>query len=122
MGDLQLKLRGRVLRLDPRRRVATIQLPRVGDGRSFRTDIAMPGEALSTVLELGYDFRDGRTVGAVTAVRPRDNGVEVDVHVTGDSAWQRLAERKVRVDVTAAFTGTIGLDPVGGRVERVEID
>jgi hypothetical protein len=27
-----------------------------------------------------------------------------------------------RVDVTAAFTGTIGPNPIGGRVERVEID
>jgi hypothetical protein len=117
-----MSLRGTVLRLDPRRRIATIQLPRVGEGRSFRTDIAMPGEALSTVMELGYGFRAGRTVGAVRAVRPRDNGAEVDVHVTGDSAWQRLAERSVRVDVTAAFTGTMGLDPIGGRVERVEID
>jgi len=122
MSALRMKLRGTVLRLDPRRRIATIQLPRVGEGRSFRTDIAMPGEALSTVMELGYGFRAGRTVGAVRAVRPRDNGAEVDVHVTGDSAWQRLAERSVRVDVTAAFTGTMGLDPIGGRVERVEID
>jgi hypothetical protein len=122
MGDLQMRLCGTVLRLDPRRRVATIRLPRVGEGRSFRTDIAMPGEALATVLELGYGLRAGRTVGAVTAVRPRDNGAEVDVHVTGDSAWQRLAERSVRVDVGCSFAGSIGLDPVGGRVERVEID
>jgi hypothetical protein len=64
----------------------------------------------------------GRTVGAVTAVWPRDNGAEVDVHVTGDSAWQRLAERSVRVDVGCSFAGSIGPDPIGGRVVRVEID
>ena len=122
MGDLQLRLRGRVLRLDPRRRVATIALPRVGQGQSFRLDIALPGEALATVAELGYNFRDGRTVGAVRAVRPRDNGAEVDVHLTGDSAWQRLAERSVHVDVGCSFAGSIGPNPTGGRVDRVEID
>jgi hypothetical protein len=56
----------------------------------------------------------------VTAVRPRDNGAEVDVHVTGDSAWQRLAGRGARVDVGCAFTGMVGADPFGGRVERID--
>jgi hypothetical protein len=72
------------------------------------------------------EFVDGhqavRTVGVVTAVWPRDNGAEVDVHVTGDRAWQRLAERSVRVDVGCSFAGSIGPDPIGGRVVRVEID
>ena len=117
-----MSLRGTVLRLDPRRRIATIRLPRVGEGRSLRTDIAMPGEALATAVEFDYGKRVGRAVGAVTAVRPRDNGAEVDVHVTGDSAWQRLAERSVRVDVGCSFTGSIGPNPTGGRVDRVEID
>jgi hypothetical protein len=58
----------------------------------------------------------------VTAVRPRDNGAEVDVHVTDDSAWQRSAERSVRVDVGCSFAASIGPNPTGGRVDRVEID
>jgi hypothetical protein len=123
MGDLQMQLCGRVLRLDPRRRIAVVQLPRVGEGRSFRTDYALaPDEPLARAVQFVNGYRAGRTVGGVVAVRPTEAGTEVDVHVTGDSAWQRLAGRQVRVDVTAAFTGTIGLDPVGGRVERVEID
>jgi hypothetical protein len=35
-GDFQVKLRGRVLRLNPRRRIATVGIPSVGRGRSFR--------------------------------------------------------------------------------------
>jgi hypothetical protein len=123
MSALRMSLRGTVLRLDPRRRVATVRLPRVGEGRSFRTDYALaPDEPLARAVQFGHGYRLGRAVGGVVAVRPTEAGAEVDVHVTGDSAWQRLAERKVRVDVTAAFTGAVGLDPFGGRVERVEID
>lgn len=43
-GDVQVKLRGQVLRLNPRRRIATVALPSVGRGRSFRADYAMPGK------------------------------------------------------------------------------
>ena len=57
----------------------------------------------------------------MTAVWPRDNGAEVDVHVTGDSAWQRLADRGARVDISCAFTHAVGPDPIGGRVERIDI-
>jgi hypothetical protein len=117
-----MSLRGTVLRLDPRRRIATIQLPRIGEGTSFRTDVAMPGEALATAVQFGHGLPGRRTVGAVTAVRPRKGGTEVDVHVTGDSAWQRLGERSVRVDVGCSFAGSIGPNPTGGRVDRVAID
>jgi hypothetical protein len=120
-GDVQVKLRGQVLRLNPRRRIATVGLPSVGRGRSFRADYAMPGEALASAVEFGYGGA-GRTVGAVVAVRPTESGAEVDVHVTGDTAWQRLAGRGARVDVGCAFTGMVGIDPFGGRVERVDID
>ena len=118
-----LGLRGTVLRMDGRRRVATIQVPRVGEGRSFRTDVAMPGEeALAAVVELGHGRPHRRTVGAVTAVRPTAAGTEVDLRVTSDSTWQRLADRSARVDVGCTFAGSIGPNPTGGRVTRVEID
>jgi hypothetical protein len=67
----------------------------------------------------GYPAR--RTVGAVVAVRPAGSGAEVDVQVTGDMAWQRLADRGARVGILCAFTHTVGPDPVGGRVERLDI-
>jgi hypothetical protein len=38
--DVRAQLSGRVLRLDPRRRVATVALPSVGQGRSFSADYA----------------------------------------------------------------------------------
>jgi hypothetical protein len=68
-GDVQVKLRGQVLRLNPRRRVVTVGLPSVGRGRSFRADYAMPGEALARAVEFGYGGA-GRVVGVVVAVRP----------------------------------------------------
>jgi hypothetical protein len=82
----------------------------------------MPGEALASAVEFTHGSPGRRTVGAVVAVRPTESGAEVDVHVTGDTAWQRLAGRGARVDVGCAFTGTVGPDPVGGRVEQVDID
>jgi hypothetical protein len=39
----------------------------------------------------------------------------------GDMAWQRLADRGARVDISCAFTHAVGPDPFGGRVERVDI-
>jgi hypothetical protein len=123
MGDLQVQLCGRVLRLDPRRRIVVVLLPRVGEGRSFRTDYALlPDEPLAPARQFVHGYRAGRTVGGVVAVRPTEAGAEVDVNVADAAAWRRLGDRKVRVDVTAAFTGTIGPNPIGGRVERVEID
>jgi len=121
-GRVGVSLPGTVVRLDPRRRVAVIQLPRLGEGRTFRTDVALPGEELATAVGVGYGSTVGRTAGSVIAVRPRDTGTEVDVVVTSDSAWQRLAERDVRVDVGCTFDGSIGPNPTGGRVDRVEID
>lgn len=53
-GDVQVKLRGQVLRLNPRRRIATVGIPSVGRGRSFRADYAMPGEALASAAEFGH--------------------------------------------------------------------
>jgi hypothetical protein len=121
-GDVQVKLRGQVLRLNPRRRIAAVGIPSVRRGRSFRADYAMPGEALASVGEFGDGLPGRRTVGAVVAVRPTESGAEVDIHVNGDTAWQRLAGRGARVDVGCAFTGMVGADPLGGRVERVDID
>jgi len=37
-------------------------------------------------------------------------------------AWQRLADRGARVDISCAFTRAVGPDPFGERrVERVDI-
>jgi hypothetical protein len=36
-------------------------------------------------------------------------------------AWQRLADRAARVDISCAFTHAVGPDPFGGRVERIDI-
>jgi len=79
-------------------------------------------EALASAVEFGQGWPGGRSVGAVVAVRPTGSGAEVDTHLTGDTAWQRLAGRGARVDVGCAFTGMVGADPCGGRVERVDID
>jgi hypothetical protein len=104
VAGLQVQLHGRVLRLDPRTRLATVAVPAVGEGRSYRADYAAPGEA-----------------GTVVAVRPAGSGAEVDVHVTGDMAWRRLADRGGRVDVHCSFAYTAGPDPRGGSVTRVDI-
>jgi hypothetical protein len=115
-------LRGTVVRSDPRRRLVTIALPRVGSGPSFRTDIALPGEKLAPVVQFGHGAPTRRPVGGVVAVRQLETGAEVDVRVTDDSAWQRLAEADVNVDVGCEFPGWVGPDPRGGRVTRVDID
>ena len=121
MSEIGASVPGKVLRLDPRRRTVTIGLPSLGKG-AFRTDVTTPDEPLATAVEHTYGSSRGRTAGGVTAVRPRDDGTEVDVAVTSDSAWKRLAERGVRVRVRAAFTSSVGPDPRGGVVELVEID
>ena len=122
MGVLGVKLPGRVLRLNPRSRVATVGVRPVGRGRSFRAAYAAPGEALARAVEYSHGHgAAGRTVGAVVAVRPAGSGAEVDVHLTGDMAWQRLADRDASVDISCAFTHTVGPDPFGGRVERIDI-
>jgi hypothetical protein len=122
MAELEASLRGKVTRLDPRTRIATVRVPSVGQAKAFRADAAMPGEGLASVLEWGHTHNGGRAAGTVTAVRPRGGGAEVDVKVTTDSAWQRLASGSARIDVRAAFSNYGGLDPVGGRVRKVEID
>jgi hypothetical protein len=81
----------------------------------------MPGEALASVGEFGHGLPGRRSVGAVVAVRPTESDAEVDIHVTGDTAWRRLAGRGARVDVGCAFTGMAGIGPFGGRIERIDI-
>jgi hypothetical protein len=118
MGEIQATVPATVQRLDPRRRVATVQLRRIGQGRTFRTDVALPTEKLAGVVEWGR----GSSLGGVTAVRTTDAGeTEVDLHVTSDSAWQRLAAGSVRVHAVCSFT-PIGPDPRFGRVTKVEFD
>jgi hypothetical protein len=116
------QLPGRVLRLDLRRRVATVALPSVGQGRSFTADYANPNEGLASVVEWCHGTPGSRSVGTVVAVRPRESGTEVDLRITGgDTAWQRIASGDARVGMQCAFAYTDGPDPRGGRVERVDI-
>jgi hypothetical protein len=122
VNEIGATVPAKVLRLDPRRRTVTIGLPSLGKG-AFRTDVALPGEELAGATEFGYGSARGRVAGGVTAVRRGDAGcTEVDLHVTSDRAWQRLGERGVRVRVRASFSGSVGPNPTGGRVTRVEID
>jgi hypothetical protein len=113
-----------VLRLDLRRRVATVAVPAVANRRrAFRSDIAMPGEQLASVRNFGYAAQNyDLTVGSVVAVRPTDaGGAEADVAVTNDQAWSYLAAGKAQVHARCSFTGAIGPDPVGGRIQSIEI-
>jgi hypothetical protein len=116
-----MPLKGKVLRLDPQRHIATIKLPAVGRGRSFRVDYALPGEGLASVRQWTHGL-GASTVGTVVAVRPVERGAEVDLAITADSAWQRLGGRSVRVEARCSFAGVSGIDPFGGRVHQVEID
>ena len=120
-GEVGAQLSGRVLRLDPRRRVATVALPLGGRGRSFSADYADPGEGLARVVELCHGSPGSRTVGTVVAVRPRGSGAEVDLRITGDTAWQWLGSGGAAVGVQCAFAYSDGPNPRGGRVERVDL-
>jgi hypothetical protein len=119
--DVGARLSGRVLRLDPRRRVARVALPSVGQGRSFRADYANPGEGLASVVEWCHGSPGTRSVGTVIAVRPRESGAEVDLRITGDTAWQWLGSGSARVAVRCRFPYVDGPNPRGGRVERVDL-
>jgi hypothetical protein len=120
--EVGVQLSGRVLRLDLRRRVATVALPSVGQGRTFAADYADEGGGLARVVEWLHGTPGARSVGAVVAVRPGESGTEVDLCITGgDTAWQRIASGDARVGVQCAFAYTDGPDPRGGRVERVDI-
>ena len=121
MTGVGAQLPGRVLRLDLRRRVATVALPSVGQGRSFSTDYADPGEGLASVVEWCHGSPGSRSVGTVVAVRPRESGAEVDLRITGDTAWERLGSGDARVGVQCAFAYADGPNPRGGRVERVDV-
>ena len=77
MTGVGVQLSGRVLRLDLRRRVATVALPSVGQGRSFSADYANPGEGLASVVEWLHGTPGSRSVGTVVAVRPQESGAEV---------------------------------------------
>jgi hypothetical protein len=116
-----VQLSGRVLRLDLRRRVATVALPSVGQGRTFAADYADPGGGLASVVEWCHGSPGSRSVGTVVAVRPRESGAEVDLRITGDTAWERLGSGDARVGVQCAFAYADGPNPRGGRVERVDV-
>jgi hypothetical protein len=119
--EVGARLSGRVLRLDLRRRVATVALPSVGQGRSFSADYADPGEGLARVVEWCHGNSAPRSVGTVVAVRPGESGAEVDLRITGDTAWEQLGSGHARVGVQCAFAYTDGPNPRGGRVERVDL-
>jgi hypothetical protein len=116
-----VQLSGRVLRLDLRRRVATVALPSVGRGRTFAADYADEGEGLASVVEWLHGTPGSRSVGSVVAVRPRESGTEVDLRITGDTAWQRLGSGDARVGVQCRFAYADGPNPRGGRVDRVDL-
>jgi hypothetical protein len=107
--------------LDLRRRVATVALPSVGQGRTFAADYADEGGGLASVVEWLHGTPGSRSVGTVVAVRPRESGTEVDLRITGDTAWEQLGSGHARVGVQCAFKYADGPDPRGGRVERVDI-
>ena len=119
---VEANLNGKVLRLDPRRRIATVAVPSVGQGRSFRADYpAALGQTLARVVERCHGFPHQRTAGGVAAVRPTDKGAEVELHITDDTTWQRLATGDSSVAVHCTFAGAVGADPYGGRVQHVEL-
>jgi hypothetical protein len=119
MGELELSVPGTVVRLDPRRKIATLRLRRIAAGRTFKTAVTLPDEEpLAPVVEWGH----GSSLGAVTAVRTTDAGeTEVDAVVRDDAWWQRLAAGSARVHAKCGFHA-IGPDPRFGVVRRVELD
>ena len=122
MSEIETTVPATVQRLDVRRRLATVRIRRIGQGRTFSTDAALPGEQLARVVEFGHGTPHRRTAGGVVAVRRTDaSETEVDLVVTSDSAWQRLAAGSVRVHAVCSFT-PVGPDPRFGRVHRVELD
>jgi hypothetical protein len=122
MSSIQATVPGKVVKLDPRRRVATIALPPLGGGRrTYRAAVALPGEPeLATARQIGHGTSHRRTAGGVMAVRPRDTGAEVDLVVSDDASWQRLGERGVHVHAECLFDAA-GADPIRGRVVSLEI-
>lgn len=110
-------LPGRVVRLHPATRRATVALKPVGRGQSYAGAFAPAAGRLALVTGLGTS----RQLGRLVTVRPTAGGAELDLIVGDDDAWAALAVGAARVDVQVAFEGSRGGDPVGGRPVRVEI-
>jgi hypothetical protein len=118
MGEVQAFLAGRVVRLSPSRRVATVALSPVGRGRSFAGQYVGATGQLAPVT----DLRTSRQLGRVVKVDPvAGGGAELSMVVGDDDTWLALAAGTARVDVLAAFTGSSAGDPVDGRPVRVEV-
>jgi hypothetical protein len=121
-GEVQVRLRGQVLRLSPARRVATVALKGVGGGRSYAGAYAGGTGELAPVAD-GSPVRPGmgRYLGRLVKVDPTERGAELDLVIKDDEAWQALAAGSARVEALVAFEGSSGGDPVGGRPVRIEI-
>lgn len=119
MAGLEMSLRAKSVFISGR--TAVVALPRVGEGRSFRVDYALPGEPLGNVVEFAHGVR-GRVVGEVVAVRPAPTGTHVEIRLNDDSTRRRLRNPDARVDVAVTFEGSDRANPYGGKVLRVEVD
>jgi hypothetical protein len=116
-GEVQAYLPGRVVRLSPGRRVATVALRPAGRGRSYSGRFVGAREQLAPVTDLGTS----RQVGRLVKVNPTADGAELDLVVGDDDTWHALAAGTAKVDVQVAFEASTTGDPVNGRVARVEI-
>ena len=110
-------LPGRVLRLHPATRRATVTLKPVGRGQSYRGAYVPASEELAPVSDSWSKHQIGRLV----AVRPTATGAELDLIIGDDDTWLSLAAGTAKVDALVSFEGSAGGDPVGGRPVRVEI-
>jgi hypothetical protein len=109
---------GRVLRLHPGRRVATVTVKGVGGRRSYSGAYVAPSEEIAPVV----DHWRKRPLGRVVKVDPvAGGGAELSLIVRDNEAWHRLADGSARIDVLVAFESSSSGDPVDGRPVRVEV-
>jgi hypothetical protein len=120
IGEVQVRLPARVLRLSPGRRLATVMLRGVGRGRSYAGAYAGATGQLAPVAD-GSPFGRGRRLGRVVKVDPTASGAELDLIIGDDDTWQSLAAGTARLEAVVAFEGSNAGDPTGGRPVRVEI-
>jgi hypothetical protein len=117
MGEVQAFLAGRVVRMSPSRRIATVTLKPVGRGRSYAGAYVGATEQLAPVTALGT----WRQVGRLVKVNPTATGAELDLIIGDDDTWLALAAGTAKVDTLVAFAASSAGDPVDGRPVRVEI-
>jgi hypothetical protein len=116
-GEVQAFLAGRVVRLSPSRRVATVTVKGVGGRRPYSGGYSGASGQLAPVTGLGTSL----PIGRVVRVDPTEGGCELDLIVGDDSAWHALAAGTAKVDALFAFESSSSGDPIGGRPVRVEV-